>query len=423
MNLVGMNTHTLCSGTALHIALQSYHGKIVSLLIYHGADVNASRGALGRTPLHTAAQWMFSACIELIHAGADCTAVDQDGSTPGDLTLQRADMLLEGMGVATAEEMGEDMKGFYRDLQELGMRMKNSVDVCQLCAIPDHKLLLVWDDATRGNVKMAEILGVVEFAWLKFISAAAKQARTGLLLSRRTLKHLPKPALVRVLQFLYDRPEIKRDGDLEIRKISPAPITATTTYARSEEYCVSCISETRVPMVLADVPGVCDYCSHLTIKTSRCSRCRAVQYCSLNCQKSHWKQGHKMQCKATDTDIEKKAASLDGDTGMRGQLLSVCSYRLALSITNPHGLETLEPTATPRSIELPAATTEAIAQRAQQLEQAADTQGGEGCDWLRGYCVFVRERTALVQAAIAGAVLEEMADALARLQGGTGRMY
>ena len=43
---------------------------------------------------------------------------------------------------------------------------------------------------------------------------------------------------------------------------------------------------------------VCSFCSKLLIKSLTCSICQAVAYCSRDCQKAHWKDGHRKVCKA-----------------------------------------------------------------------------------------------------------------------------
>ena len=43
-------------------------------------------------------------------------------------------------------------------------------------------------------------------------------------------------------------------------------------------------------------PGeACDYCGGKSGDLKRCSRCKAVWYCSRNCQKDAWKT-HKTRC-------------------------------------------------------------------------------------------------------------------------------
>nr|KYP42903.1 Ubiquitin carboxyl-terminal hydrolase 19 [Cajanus cajan] len=54
-----------------------------------------------------------------------------------------------------------------------------------------------------------------------------------------------------------------------------------------------------MPGVLAPAPAaadpLCAVCA--TRATKKCSRCKAVRYCSQECQQSHWKSGHKTVCK------------------------------------------------------------------------------------------------------------------------------
>lgn len=42
---------------------------------------------------------------------------------------------------------------------------------------------------------------------------------------------------------------------------------------------------------------VCKACGTSDARLSRCSRCEAVYYCSVECQHAHWKAGHKRECK------------------------------------------------------------------------------------------------------------------------------
>jgi hypothetical protein len=60
--------------------------------------------------------------------------------------------------------------------------------------------------------------------------------------------------------------------------------------------------------------GVCEACeapAHL-----RCSRCKEARYCSAECQRRHWKAGHKTECgtprvQSTKEELAARHASLD----------------------------------------------------------------------------------------------------------------
>jgi len=43
-------------------------------------------------------------------------------------------------------------------------------------------------------------------------------------------------------------------------------------------------------------------CSKVVIL--QCSKCKAVKYCGKDCQKSHWNESHKKQCKHIVIDVE-----------------------------------------------------------------------------------------------------------------------
>ncbi|KAI4333253.1 hypothetical protein L6164_018086 [Bauhinia variegata] len=45
--------------------------------------------------------------------------------------------------------------------------------------------------------------------------------------------------------------------------------------------------------------GECAFCGNLS--STRCSRCKAARYCSVECQIGHWRAGHKFECVETET--------------------------------------------------------------------------------------------------------------------------
>ena len=50
-----------------------------------------------------------------------------------------------------------------------------------------------------------------------------------------------------------------------------------------------------MPIILA-VKHRCDWCKAQNVDCFRCSRCSMVRYCSRECQKKHWKNGHQPMC-------------------------------------------------------------------------------------------------------------------------------
>ena len=51
---------------------------------------------------------------------------------------------------------------------------------------------------------------------------------------------------------------------------------------------------TAVTTAVTLLSGKCGNCR--AAASQRCIRCKAVQYCSSECQKQHWKGGHKRVC-------------------------------------------------------------------------------------------------------------------------------
>lgn len=41
----------------------------------------------------------------------------------------------------------------------------------------------------------------------------------------------------------------------------------------------------------------CDSCQQLSEKLQRCAGCAVATYCSKDCQRQHWRAGHKNSCK------------------------------------------------------------------------------------------------------------------------------
>ena len=49
----------------------------------------------------------------------------------------------------------------------------------------------------------------------------------------------------------------------------------------------------------------CAQCGHLGgDQLALCGQCRVVRYCSKECQRKHWKGGHKAACKAVCANLE-----------------------------------------------------------------------------------------------------------------------
>lgn len=43
--------------------------------------------------------------------------------------------------------------------------------------------------------------------------------------------------------------------------------------------------------------NVCSFCEEESPDLLKCSRCKEVYYCSRDCQRGHWREGHREDCK------------------------------------------------------------------------------------------------------------------------------
>ena len=72
------------------------------------------------------------------------------------------------------------------------------------------------------------------------------------------------------------------------------------------------------------IPQTHDPCAlcHKPAATKRCGRCRAVVYCSRDCQATHWKRAHKLTCGASPPPVPPRPQT-------PGELAEDCARQLA----------------------------------------------------------------------------------------------
>jgi MYND finger len=74
----------------------------------------------------------------------------------------------------------------------------------------------------------------------------------------------------------------------------------TTRPAYTEESCVAscgCCGKTPTAQAGGDAPDSHKAIGELVAKIHRCKQCRSLGYCSIECQRKHWKMGHKVDCR------------------------------------------------------------------------------------------------------------------------------
>jgi len=70
---------------------------------------------------------------------------------------------------------------------------------------------------------------------------------------------------------------------------------AEDTAVSDAQYAAAGVRPLGVSKAEPDVPP-CDYCGKNWTGKKSCSKCQSVFYCSVDCQRKHWKSGHKKEC-------------------------------------------------------------------------------------------------------------------------------
>ncbi|XP_034299521.2 uncharacterized protein [Magallana gigas] len=75
-----------------------------------------------------------------------------------------------------------------------------------------------------------------------------------------------------------------------------------------------------------NVTGECSFCGQWSTHLLRCSQCKEVYYCSRDCQRGHWREGHRERCKEETTYSEFTSTdAVCGFCSMKTNQLKRCS--------------------------------------------------------------------------------------------------
>lgn len=88
-----------------------------------------------------------------------------------------------------------------------------------------------------------------------------------------------------------------------------------------------------MPDVLIQDNSICANCANPG--TKKCSRCKAVRYCSQKCQEAHWKSGHKKKCKDFQAPVVNSTAI--ANSGHKTSGAAVKSFS-AIALVPPRGI-------------------------------------------------------------------------------------
>jgi ankyrin repeat protein len=286
--------------TALHVAaIASRNGAVMAAVLEHAkpGEVNArsaggrsardgSKQAAGSTPLHYALEkGNIETAKLLLKAGADCEAVDDQGTTllisavrGDDLACVR--LILGGHGAykltpaqVNAQVMGDGPSGLHL------AALQGNTRICAALIAAGARIDLT---ARVGDKSMTPH----DFA----IAQALRGALPG-------------------MQSLY-MPQASGSG-------LPAALVGILTTQASELDLLSILGE---GPAAAPACAKCSKREDASTKLNLCAGCRQLLYCGTQCQKAHW-GAHKQECKRRQAELAAKKAEeqrLIHDDGMAG---------------------------------------------------------------------------------------------------------
>ncbi|PKA56122.1 Ubiquitin carboxyl-terminal hydrolase 16 [Apostasia shenzhenica] len=127
------------------------------------------------------------------------------------------------------------------------------------------------------------------------------------------------PALALVVRRKWRLAEVRRAEVLRLVRLAAAEAERAEREAASFAY----VAEEPISAVSSGGMGMqhCAVCYCPT--TTRCSRCKAVRYCSGSCQIIHWRQGHKDKCYPPLFDDQHEGQSNALATHLRGEQVEI----------------------------------------------------------------------------------------------------
>jgi hypothetical protein len=185
---------------------------------------------------------------------------------------------------------------------------------------------------------------VVEFADRARLISVLKETMNVVARIESSPSPSPSPAGSSAVPPRHFRIEASVGGshDYEATRISLIiPQDATSVFGDFAVDVVRCMDATRTlseknvrdahASPAASGPARCAHCAVEVAKIRACSLCRHVVYCGAECQKAHWKAGHRASCSRAALPI--KTSLLDGrdPEALRSLFESLVSFRTAAS--------------------------------------------------------------------------------------------
>mmetsp|Transcript_14717 Transcript_14717/g.46201 ORF Transcript_14717/g.46201 Transcript_14717/m.46201 type:complete len:433 (-) Transcript_14717:111-1409(-) len=282
--------------TALHKCAESASTDLLEFLLQQpGAlPLLEARDVTGRTPLIAAAEKGRDATVQMLLTKykVDPDQRSEDNLTPLFLACQNGHSATAELLVGAGADVNVQDKG---DTQAVPLHLAASNSHLSLVKLLLDKGAKVDATESRGftALMMAGSEGYANVV-VTLLQAGANVNAAGL--GGETALHIA----VRSMQPLIVAILVQAGADLTMKDSEGA--TAREVAERSDNpivhNMVNAIDNAAVLVSQEGPERLCAFCFNLLDKPKRCGKCKAIRYCSVECQRSHW-PAHKQSCGRT----------------------------------------------------------------------------------------------------------------------------
>tara|TARA_R110002050_G_scaffold66282_1_gene143086 strand:- start:460 stop:1590 length:1131 start_codon:yes stop_codon:yes gene_type:complete len=153
--------------TPLHLAALHGSGKITSLLLQEGANLEALAGSYNVTPLHVAAAFNHVGPVkELLAKGAKVNAQDEMGDTPLHIAMQKGSnevikpLVLGGADMKLKNNSDKSVSSYIGTSE---VSLSSQIAVIEATGAEDHREFLL--RLQNPNLKATHLAGVIKEKW------------------------------------------------------------------------------------------------------------------------------------------------------------------------------------------------------------------------------------------------------------------